>query len=81
LPRALAKLDRYGLLTLDVLSYVRKDQAETSVMFELIAERYERRSILITANQSFSGYLVVLDTQVALMKALGSGWVAASPPR
>lgn len=39
---------------------VRKDQAETSVLFELIAERYERRSILITANQPFSGWSNVL---------------------
>ena len=56
LPQALSKLDRYDLLILDDISYVRKDQAETSVLFELIAERYERRSILITANQTFSGW-------------------------
>lgn len=56
LPQALAKLDRYDLLILDDISYVRKDQAETSVLFELIAERYERRSIMITANQPFSGW-------------------------
>ena len=56
LPQALAKLDRYDLLVLHDLSYVQKDQAETSVLFELIAERYERRSILITANQPFSGW-------------------------
>ena len=54
-PQALAKLDRYDLLILDDLRYVRRDQAETSVLFELIAERYERRSMLITANQPFSG--------------------------
>ena len=51
----LAKLDRYDLLILDDLSCVRKDQAETSVLFEL-AERYERRSILLIANQAFSGW-------------------------
>src|SRR5580658_959314 len=56
LPSALAKLDRFALIILDDLSYVRKDQAETSVLFELIAERYERKSILITANQPFSGW-------------------------
>jgi len=56
LPHALAKLDSYALLILDDISYVRKDQAKTSVLFELIAERYERRSILITANQPFSGW-------------------------
>src|ERR1017187_8855086 len=56
LPATLAKLDRFDLLILDDISYVRKDQAETSVLFELIAERCERRSILITANQPFSGW-------------------------
>src|SRR5207249_1171235 len=56
LPAALAKLDRFDLIILDDISYVRKDQAETSVLFELIAERYERRSLLITANQPFSGW-------------------------
>jgi DNA replication protein DnaC len=56
LPQTLAKLDRFDLLLLDDISYVRKDQAETSVLFELIAERYERRSVLITANQPFSGW-------------------------
>jgi DNA replication protein DnaC len=32
---------------LDDLAYVTKDQAETSVLFELISARYERRSLLI----------------------------------
>jgi DNA replication protein DnaC len=50
----LARLDRFDLLVLDDLSYVRRDQAETSVLFELIAERYERKSIAITANTPFS---------------------------
>jgi DNA replication protein DnaC len=56
LPSALTKLDRFDLIILDDLSYARKDQAETSVLFELIAERYERKSLLITANQPFSGW-------------------------
>jgi DNA replication protein DnaC len=38
------------------VSYVRRDQAETSVLFELVAERYERKSIAITANQPFSAW-------------------------
>ena len=56
LPATLAKLDKYDLLILDDLAYVRKDQAETSVLFELIAERYERKSLLITANAPFSAW-------------------------
>lgn len=54
LPQELARLDRFDLLVLDDLSYVRRDQAETSVLFELIAERYERKSLAITANTPFS---------------------------
>jgi DNA replication protein DnaC len=53
LEAAIAKLDKYHLLILDDLAYVAKDQAETSVLFELIGARYERRSLLITANQPF----------------------------
>lgn len=53
LESALAKLDKFHLLILDDLAYVTKDQAETSVLFELISTRYERRSMLITANQPF----------------------------
>lgn len=53
LEAAIAKLDKYHLLILDDMAYVTKDQAETSVLFELISARYEQRSILITANQPF----------------------------
>jgi len=50
----LTKLDRFDLLILDDLGYVKKSEAETSVLFELIAHRYERKSLLVTANQPFS---------------------------
>jgi len=53
LEAAIDRLDRFHLLILDDLAYVTKDQAETSVLFELISARYERRSMLITANQPF----------------------------
>ena len=41
LEAAIAKLDKFHLLILDDLAYVTKDQAETSVLFELISARYE----------------------------------------
>jgi DNA replication protein DnaC len=53
LETAIGRLDRFDLLILDDLAYVTKDQAETSVLFELISARYERRSLMITANQPF----------------------------
>jgi len=63
LENAIVKLDKYHLLVLDDISYVRKDQAETSVLFELIAARYERRSLGITANQAFGEWGNVFPDQ------------------
>jgi len=54
LPALLAKLERYELLVVDDIGYVRKSEVETSVLFELISHRYELKSLLITANQTFS---------------------------
>lgn len=53
LESAIHRLDRFDLLILDDIAYVGKDQAETSALFELISARYERKSMLITANQPF----------------------------
>lgn len=54
LPSAIEKLDKYDCLILDDFGYVQKDQAETHVLFELICERYENKSLLITCNQTFA---------------------------
>ena len=56
LESAIAKLDKFHLIMLDDITYVSKDQAETSVLFELISARYERRSMMITANQPFGAW-------------------------
>lgn len=53
---ALGKLDKYHLLIIDDIGYVQRSEAETSVLFELIAHRYEAASVLITANQPFSAW-------------------------
>lgn len=70
LESAIAKLDRYDLLILDDLAYVTKDQAETSVLFELIAARYERRSMLITANQPFGEWGRIFPDQAMTLAAI-----------
>lgn len=48
LPRALRTLDKFDLLILDDIGYVQQSEAEIEVLFTLMAERYERRSMLIT---------------------------------
>ena len=70
LENAITKLDRYDLLILDDLAYVTKDQAETSVLFELIAARYERRSMLITANQPFGESAKIFPDQAMTLAAI-----------
>ncbi|MGY4167722.1 DNA replication protein DnaC [Bradyrhizobium sp. USDA 4529] len=70
LESAIAKLDRYDLLILDDITYVSKDQAETSVLFELIAARYERGSLLITANQPFGEWGRIFPDQAMTLAAI-----------
>jgi DNA replication protein DnaC len=70
LEAAITKLDKYQLLILDDIAYVTKDQAETSVLFELIAARYERRSLLITANQPFGEWGKIFPDQVMTLAAI-----------
>lgn len=70
LEAAIAKLDKFDLLILDDLAYVTKDQAETSVLFELISARYERRSILITANQPFGEWNKVFPDPAITLAAV-----------
>jgi len=67
---AIVKLDKYHLLILDDLAYVSKDQAETSVLFELIGARYERRSLLVTANQPFGDWGKVFPDQAMTLAAI-----------
>lgn len=53
LPRALRKLDAFDVLILDDLGYVQQSADEVEVLFTLMAERYERRSMIITSNLVF----------------------------
>lgn len=67
LPDALAKLDKFAVLIVDDLGYVKKSEQETSVLFELIAHRYESASLIVTANQPFSDWdQVFTDTMMTV---------------
>ena len=66
----LKKLDRFDLLILDDLGYVKKSEVETSVLFELIAHRYERKSLLITANQPFSQWDAIFTDSMMTVAAV-----------
>ena len=70
LAEVIAKLGRLPLLIIDDIGYVKKDEAETSVLFELIAERYESASIIITANQPFSKWDSIFPDNMMAVAAI-----------
>lgn len=54
LEATLRRLDRFDAVILDDLGYVQQSREEMEVLFSFLAERYERRSVLITSNLVFS---------------------------
>ena len=54
LERELARLDAFDAVILDDIGYVQQNRDEMEVLFTFLAERYERRSVLITSNLVFS---------------------------
>lgn len=50
----MTRLDKYPVLIIDDIGYVKKSDGETQVLFEFIAHRYESGSLIITSNQPFS---------------------------
>jgi DNA replication protein DnaC len=54
LPELLRELSRWDALLIDGLGYVQQSREEMEVLFTLLAERYERGSVLVTSNLAFS---------------------------
>jgi DNA replication protein DnaC len=70
LPRALRKLDLFEAILIDDLGYVQQSPDEAEVLFTLLAERYERRSVLITSNLVFSQWERIFRDQMATAAAI-----------
>lgn len=64
------RLARFDLLILDDIGYARKSEQETCVLFELIANRYETGSLLVTANQPFSDWDTLFPDKVMAVAAI-----------
>ena len=54
LPQTLNKLGKYDALIIDDIGYVQQSRQEMEVLFTLLADRYERSSVMITSNLPFS---------------------------
>lgn len=70
LPRALRGLDAYEVIVLDDLGYVQQSPDEAEVLFTLMAERYERRSLIITSNLVFSEWDRIFKNPMATAAAI-----------
>lgn len=70
LPRALRALDVFDAVILDDLGYVQQTAEEAEVLFTLMAERYERRSLIITSNLVFSEWDRIFKTPMATAAAI-----------
>jgi DNA replication protein DnaC len=70
LPQVLSQLDRYACLVLDDIGYVQHDRNEMEVLFTLLAERYERRSVIITTNLVFSEWIRIFQDPMTTMAAI-----------
>ena len=70
LPRRLRKLDNFDFLLLDDLGYLPQGAEESEVLFTLIAERYERRSLGITSNLVFSEWEHIFTNPMATAAAM-----------
>lgn len=67
---ALHKLDKFSVLVLDDFGYVKKNEQETQVLFELIAHRYETASLIITSNQPFAEWDRIFPDQMMTVAAV-----------
>jgi DNA replication protein DnaC len=63
-------LSRYEALFLDDLGYVQQSRSEMEVLFTLLAERYERGSVLITSNLPFSGWEAIFKDPMTTAAAI-----------
>jgi DNA replication protein DnaC len=70
LPQELARLDRFACLILDDIGYVQHDQDEMEVLFTLLAERYERKSVMLSTNLVFSEWTRIFKHPLTTVAAI-----------
>jgi DNA replication protein DnaC len=70
LERVLKKLDRIEAVILDDIGYIQQDHQEMEVLFTFLAERYERRTVVITSNLVFSQWDKIFKDPMTTMAAI-----------
>ena len=70
LEELLHKLDHFDAVILDDLGYVKQDREEMEVLFTFLAERYERRSVMLSSNLVFSKWDQIFKDPMTTMAAV-----------
>ena len=70
LPAALAKLERFDDVILDDIGYVQQSREEMEVLFTFLAERYEKKSVVITSNLVFSQWDQIFKDPMTTLAAI-----------
>jgi DNA replication protein DnaC len=70
LSRYFKSLARYEVLVLDDLGYVQQGRDEIEVLFSLLAERYERGSVMLSSNLAFSGWEAIFKDAMMTAAAI-----------
>jgi DNA replication protein DnaC len=66
----LKKISRYEVLILDDIGYVQYSRDEMEVLFALLADRYERGSVMLTSNLPFSGWEAIFKDPMTTAAAI-----------
>lgn len=64
LNQLIKRLDKYEVLLIDDISYIPFERTETDVLFQLLSERYEMRSTLITSNVPFAKWSTLFKDEM-----------------
>lgn len=70
LPRLIKQLGSFDGLIIDDLGYVQQSREEMEVLFTLLAERYERGSVLLTSNLAFSKWETIFKDAMTTAAAI-----------
>ena len=70
LERELVSLDAYHAVILDDIGYVQQSRDEMEVLFTFLAERYERKSVIITSNLLFSDWIRIFKDPMTTAAAI-----------
>ena len=70
LPQYLKRLAKYDAVIIDDIGYVQQNREEMEVLFTLLADRYERGSVMITSNLPFSKWEVIFKDPMTTAAAI-----------